>query len=589
VLVSRLSNTGPRDLTGPEFDVGNRVHEYGGGSFDAHDGVVVFSHCGDDSLWLIDRGGAPRILARVEGCRFADLHIAGDSVIAVREDHRGVAAQTACAAIVRIQLDSTLDPQANEGVVLVCGSDFYASPRVSPNGQKLAWVDWDHPHMPWDHTRLKVATFGSAGSISNERIVAGQIEESILQPLWSPAGVLHFCSDRSGWWNVYAWLDEKAHALMPMSAEIGSAPWQFGHRHYGFLANAELFAAIWTQERRQLAILRPEGPQWLPHAFTRDHLAAFKEGIAYVASFDDKPDSVQWVEPGDPHGPELISRQAAGVVPVSDVSTAQTLRCVDAGGAECHALFYAPIHTSGTGPAGLLPPLVLTCHGGPTSARERSYSALIQWWTTRGFAVAEVNYAGSTGYGRAYRERLKGRWGQADVSDCVAVARHLAAEGRVDAHRMVIRGPSSGGLTALTALIHFEEVFAAGASHYGVTDLRALSRETHKFESRYIDWLVGPTTSEKRFEAQSPLSHVDRIGVPVVFFQGQEDKVVPPDQTRRMAAALRERGVRAEVHEFVGEGHGFRKLETLIAVLEAELAFVLSVLGPIDERPPQTG
>jgi dipeptidyl aminopeptidase/acylaminoacyl peptidase len=547
--------------------------------------VIVFSHCVDGSLWALEPEQLPRLVTQVAGCRYADLSIVGNKVLAVREDHRGVDPQSARAAIVLLPLgSSSSSPQANEGVVLVTGADFYAHPRATSSGDQLAWLEWDHPHMPWDSSRLKLAAMGPDAKLGDEQGVCGGASESILQPEWSPTGVLHFCSDRSGVWNLYSWRDQRAHALLPMADEIGTPPWQLGDSHYGFLTNGELFASVCTQGWRRLALIRPEGLAWLGTVTTKDSVQAYRGGIAYVASEAQQTDCVRWLPRVNGAGSVQISAQIKSPMAPSDVAIAEPIVCQGAEGLPCHVLFYPPRNQAAEGPEGQMPPLVVTCHGGPTSARERGFSPLVQWWTTRGFAVAEVNYSGSSGYGRQYRERLKGRWGQIDVEDCVAAALHLAAAGRVDPRRMVIRGPSSGGFTALASLPN-RQVFAAAASHYGVSDLVALIQETHKFESHYVSWLVGPAHSECQLAQRSPLGQVARIQAPVVFFQGLEDKVVPPNQTHAMASALRACGIRAEVHEFAGEGHGFRKQSSLVATLEAELAFFLSVF---DEQSSKT-
>ncbi len=638
VLVVRSAEGMVADLTPAPFDVASRVHEYGGGAYAMQGGRVVFSDKADGAVWLIEPGGAPRPVSRVAGCRFADFaflpRCGGRWVACVREDHRGRPANDPEAALVALDLAAGMEAAAQDGVVLVRGADFLSSPRPSPDGTRLAWIEWDHPDMPWDAARLCVAPLevasrgeaaGAADTVAGVARPAaggesrvgpdgvpwvgaaarplGDGREAVVQPAWSPQGVLHVCSDRSGWWNLYRVGEAGVEPVCPMAAEIGGPHWVFGQASYRFLEGGGIVASVVSQgSARPVRIVAGRAEPLAVDAAAAQVGTAAQAGTArrggdgggvrvgacpwpvagrwaWLRAERDRPSAVML-------GAEVVRASGAPALEPGDVSLAEAVTFPVAGavaglagGGVAHALFYPPANARFAGPEGELPPLIVVSHGGPTSMSTDAFSIRVQWWTTRGFAVADVNYGGSTGYGRAYRQRLDGQWGVVDVADCVAAARHLAASGRVDGARMAIRGGSAGGFTTLAALVG-SDAFRAGASHYGVADLRLLAGDTHKFESRYLDGLVGRLPEDAAvYDARSPLSHVERLSCPVIFFQGLDDKVVPPNQARAMVDAMRSRRVAAALYEFEGEAHGFRRAETIRRVLELELDFYGQVFG----------
>ena len=564
------------DVTSAPLDVASRVHEYGGGAYAARNGRVVFSHKPDGSVWLVD-GAEPRAITAVPGCRYADFRpdAAGRYAVCVREDHRNRSPTDPQAAIVALDLHPA-DPAANEGSVLVAGPDFLSSPRLSPDGLLLAWIAWNHPDMPWDATRLYVAPFN--GTVPGEpRLLAGADRESLVQPAWSPDGVLHVCSDRTGWWNVYRVESGGLEPVCPMEAEIGLPHWVFGQRSYGFTSDDAVVAAPISEGVVEPVLLRGGTVEKLPFGPVQEAPVPVADGYAVIATPPDSPPSVQVVRPGAT--PSILREAGQRVLAPADVSVARPFAFSAGGGHTGHAFHYPPTSATHVGPPGDLPPLVVMSHGGPTSMSGAGFSPRVQWWTSRGFAVLDVNYGGSTGFGRLYRQRLNGQWGVVDVADCAAAASHLADTGGADPARMAIRGGSAGGYTTLAALAG-TDVFRAGASHYGVADLLLLAADTHKFESRYLDSLIGPLPeAEAVYRDRSPLNHADRMSCPVIFFQGLDDRVVPPNQARVMAAALRARGLEAPLHEFAGEAHGFRRADTIEQVLRLETEFYVRVLG----------
>ncbi len=583
VLVCQARGGRPADMIPPELSVRTQVHEYGGRCYDvhglpsAHD-LVVFSNWGDQRLWVLEPGGAPRPLTpepdRPKSERYADPVISPDGgwIVCVHESHLPDG---------RVDNDLVvvdLDPAAadQQPARVASGHDFYSSPRLSPDGNRLAWVTWDHPDMPWDGSELWVADVRPDRSISAATKVAGGRGESITQPRWSPAGNLHYVSDRSGWWNLY---DEPGTPLCPAAAEFGQPDWVFGNATYGFFPDGRLVAA-WTAEGGDhIGVVQDGRVERAAFPFTAyASLAPVEEGVIAIAASPVDPPAVVRL---DLSQGRFETIRASRHVPIDRdaLSRPEAVQFPTAGEASAHALFYPPASADYEGPPGQKPPVIVMIHGGPTSAASAVLNLAIQFWTSRGFAVADVNYRGSSGYGRAYRRLLDGEWGIADVEDCAAVVRWLDRTGRVDGRRALIRGGSAGGFTTLAALA-FTDAFAAGASYYGVADLELLARDTHKFESRYLDGLVGPwPETAEEYRRRSPIHHVDQIKKPLILFQGLEDKVVPPAQAELMYAALRDSGVPVAYLGFEGEQHGFRQAGTIIAVTESELAFYGRVLG----------
>jgi dipeptidyl aminopeptidase/acylaminoacyl peptidase len=578
VLVRRTPAGRRDDLTPAPLNVRTRVHEYGGGAYAVRDGVIVAANFADQRVYRIDGGTAARPLTPESAgqLRYADmeLDLARGRVLAVREDHR--AGGEAINAIVAVPLTG-----GDEGWVIVHGHDFFSSPRLSPDGKRLTWLSWDHPNLPWDGTHLWSAEITSAGSLNEVRLVAGGERESIVQPAWSPDNQLYFVSDTSGWWNLYRADADSASPVCPMSAEFAGPAWTFGMRWYGFLDPATILACFSEGGRWHLGTIDVGAGRLdrLALAYTEFSGLAVEDGRAILrAGRPDRPAAIILLDPASGSVTELCT---AGDLPVdpSHLARPQAIAFPSEGGAITHAFYYSPSNPDFRAPAGELPPLIVKSHGGPTGSTSSELRLPTQFWTSRGFAVCDVNYGGSTGYGRVYRERLNGRWGEVDVLDCVAAALFLVAKRKADARRLAITGGSAGGYTTLCALT-FHDAFRAGASHYGVSDLGALARDTHKFESRYLDRLVGPWPEAAAvYRARSPIHHVERLSCPIIFFQGLEDAVVPPNQAELMVDALRRKGLPVAYLTFPGEQHGFRKAETIQTVLSAELAFYGRIFG----------
>lgn len=590
VVLCRQWKGRKQDLTPAPFDVGSRVHEYGGGAYAASGGRIAFSHRLDNSVWLIEPGQAPRLIYSVPDLRFADLCFAPDgrSLLAVREDHRDPRASQPEAAIVALYLDPS-EASANAGDILVRGADFLSSPSVAPDGDSFAWIEWDHPDMPWDATRLYQATIRTDPegrvSLSDTRCLAGQSrDEALMQPQFDAAGVLHVCSDRSGWWNLYRVSPDGAlQPVCPMQREIGGPPWVFGRRSYGFMPDGCVIAAAVEQGRVLPLHVAGGVARTLPIGPVAECpvVLAHADGptLGWLRASPDQPAAVMTASFGRDAPADIVASAHALTLRADDIAIAETIRFGGADGSLAHAFYYAPRNHRHAVPDGERPPLVVMAHGGPTGMTSDALSLRIQWWTTRGIGVVDVNYGGSTGFGRAYRRRLDGLWGVVDVDDCIAACSYLIETGRADPARIAIRGGSAGGFTVLAALTR-STLFSAAACLYGVGELLRLAEETHKFESRYLDRLIGRLPeAAATYEARSPIHHLDALRCPVIFFHGLEDKVVPIAQTRTMAQAMRDRGVRVEVHEFKGEAHGFRREETIRQVLELELAFYGSLWG----------
>jgi dipeptidyl aminopeptidase/acylaminoacyl peptidase len=578
VLVRRTKDGGREDITPPPFNVRSRVHEYGGGSATVKNGIVWFSNFADQRLYRLVAGGTPEPLTPASDTgtryRYADgvVDTGRNRWIGVREAHEPDDAV--------VNTIVAVDPaQTGPGRVLTQGADFYATPRLSPDGQRLAWLSWNHPDMPWVGTELWLADFAENGGLAAPRKIAGGNAESIAQPRWSPDGVLHFISDRSGWWNLYrAGGDGAIHPLCPRPAEFAGAQWVFGQSSYAFLGPSQLVCTYGDAGRTVLARLDIATSTLQPISLPYSEFGSIQiagDRIVCGAGSPTGPGAIVII---DPHtGATEVLRQTSTSAADPDLqryfSAARHFEFPTENGLTAFANFYAPANPDYAAPAGEKPPLVVKCHGGPTSSTSSSLSLGIQYWTSRGIAVLDVDYGGSTGYGRAYRDRLKGQWGVVDVDDCVNAACHVAAEGLADADRAVITGGSAGGYTVLAALAG-RDFFKGGASHYGVSDVTALARDTHKFESRYLDWLIGPYPERADLYAErSPLTHADRLNCPVIFFQGADDRVVPPNQTEMMVEALRRRGIPCGYLLFAGEQHGFRRAENIKRALDAELYF----------------
>ncbi|HEV8374380.1 MAG TPA: S9 family peptidase [Actinomycetota bacterium] len=570
----------PQDLTPAGFNVRTRVHEYGGGSWAVHGDILFFANFDDQRLYRQDPGSPPRPITpeppTLAAHRYADAAITPDGrvLVCVRERHE---ADGVINELVTLPADGSEPP-----AVLAGGRDFYASPRLSPDGRRLAWLEWDHPNMPWDGTELKVAELSGGVPVGEPRREAGGPDESIFQPEWSPGGTLHFVSDRSGWWNLYRIQDGQVEALAPMQEEFGHPQWVFGLARYAFLPGGRIACIHGLGPLQRLGVLDPDGHLAdldLPFtAFYPPQLRAVGDRLACVAGSPTRDAAVVVIDPAGGQV-EVLRQSGDQEFDPGYLSVPRQIEFPTEGGRTAYALYYPPANRDFTGPDGERPPLLVTSHGGPTAEVVSLLADGYQFFTSRGIAVVDVDYGGSTGYGRAYRQRLAGRWGIVDVDDCVAAARFLADGGEVDPRRLAIRGGSAGGYTTLCALT-FRDLFAAGASYYGVADAEALARDTHKFESRYLDRLIGPwPQAAELYRQRSPIHHTERLSCPVILLQGLEDEVVPPAQAERMAAALDAKGIPHAYLAFPGEQHGFRRSENIKRAVEAELYFYSRVFG----------
>ena len=559
VVRANPDGSGRADAIPKDHSARTRVHEYGGGAYAVQHGIVFYSNDADGRVY---RDGDPITPEppKPRALRYADFEISpdGGTVYCVREAHRED--REPVNEIVAISAAGDGEPE-----VVATGHDFYAAPRLSPDGGRLAWVAWDHPRMPWDGTELYV---------DGER-VAGGPSESIVSPSWSPDGILHWVSDQTGWWNLY----RDGNALHPAEAEFGAPLWVFGETTFAFLDDGRI-ACVWTKDGfGHLGLIDPEtgaldevDAPYTPN-MRAPYLASDGQLLAYIGG---SPTRTAAVVVLDPATTELtvVARGTRDEPDERYVSVAEPLEYQSAGGRPAHALFYRPRNADFEGPEGEQPPLIVITHGGPTAQNTPELDLTRQFWTSRGFAVVDVNYGGSTGYGRPYRELLRGQWGVVDLEDCTEAALHLARIGEADTERLAIRGGSAGGYTTLCALA-FTDVFHAGASYYGVADIRILFDETHKFESRYGDALVPPDKMAER----SPINAVDQITAAVIIFQGLEDMVVPTDQAEMIVEALDRRDVMHEYHAYEGEGHGFRKAESIVDSFESELRFYGKAFG----------
>jgi dipeptidyl aminopeptidase/acylaminoacyl peptidase len=585
VIVRRRPDGSLEDCLPPGFNARTRVHEYGGGSYCVTGGVLFFSNFADHRLYRIPPGGTPEPISPEGALRYADLtwDAVRRRILCVREDHSGGGEPRNTIVAVHP------DPGGSVNV-LASGRDFYAAPRLSPDGTSLAYIAWNHPHMPWDAAEVWLAPVLGNGCLGKARRIAGGRGESALEPLWSADGRLYFVSDCTEWWNLYRYRDGAVQAVAPREAEFSSPPWLFGMKHYDFMSTERILCACTRGGMWTLAEADADASTFSTISLPFTEYASIQcdsRQAVFLAGAPALPWSVMRLD--------LVSRRAEILrssllleLDPAYISIPESVEFPTEKGLTAYGLFYPPAHPEAVGPANEKPPLVVMIHGGPTSTASTALRLGIQYYTSRGIAVLDVNYSGSTGFGRPYRERLYGQWGVADVDDCCAGAAFLARQGRVDGKRMAIRGGSAGGYTTLACLV-FRKVFAAGASHYGVSDCEVLAQDTHKFESRYLDTLIGPYPERRDlYVARSPIHHLDGLECPVIFFQGLDDKVVPPNQAEMMYEALKRRGVPAAYVAFEGEQHGFRKAENIRRALEGELYFFSRVFGfaVSDEIPP---
>jgi dipeptidyl aminopeptidase/acylaminoacyl peptidase len=576
VIVRRTPDGQVADMIPPPFNARTRVHEYGGGDYTVSNGTVYFSNFADQHLYRLTPGSAPEPITHGENLRYADgvIDRQRGRIICVREDHT-LSDRDAVNTLVSVSLDS------GDEQVLVSGNDFYSSPHLSPDGTRLAWLTWNHPNMPWDGTELWVGEFGKDGSLVHAERIVGGAEESIFQPEWSPDGVLHFVSDRTGWWNLYAWRDGQAVSLCQKAAEFGQPQWGLGMSTYAFVAANRIICTYTEKGVGYLASLDTATGKLTPIETPYTTFWQIKVTPEYVVFPGGSPTAAMSIVQFDPNTSrtEVLRRSSKVTVDADYISIPESIEFPTEHGLTAYAFFYPPKNRDYLAPPGELPPLLVKSHGGPTSASTSTLNLGIQYWTSRGIAVLNVNYGGSTGYGREYRQRLNGQWGIVDVDDCVNGAKYLVERGLVDGNRLMISGGSAGGYTTLCALT-FRDTFKAGASYFGLSDLQADLLETHKFESRYSDSMVGPYPERRDlYRERSPIHFTDRLSCPVIFFQGLEDKIVLPNQSEMMVEALRKKGLPVAYIAYEGEGHGFRRAENIKRSLEAELYFCSCIFG----------
>lgn len=583
VVVQRSPQGQTVDVTpAAPFNVRTRVHEYGGGAYQVVDGVVYFSNFIDQRLYRQVVGQEPEALTPEAASseiafRYADVVIdrSRNRLIGIREDHTA-GGHEPVNTIVAIDLN-----QVNAGEVSVSGADFYATPRLSPDGKQLCWLSWNHPDMPWDSTALWLADVNEDGSLQTPKQIAGGSTESVFQPTWSPDNVLYFISDRTNWWNLYRWENDRATPVCEKAAEFGLPQWVFDMTTYGFESAESLICAYVEQGIQHLARLNTKTLALTEIETPYSAISSLKVASGYAVftgGSATKPSAIVRLDlqTGDI---EELRRSSTLTIHPGYISAPEAIEFPTENGLTAYAFYYAPQNQDYAAPVDEKPPLLVKSHGGPTAATSASFSPSIQYWTSRGIAVLDVNYGGSTGYGREYRERLKNNWGIVDVDDCVNGAKYLVEKGLADRDRLCIDGGSAGGYTTLAALT-FRDVFKAGASHYGVSNLEALAQDTHKFESRYLDGLIGKYPEERDIYLQrSPITSASQLSCPLIFFQGDEDKIVPPNQAEMMVEVLRQKGLPVAYVLFEGEQHGFRKAENIKRALDGELYFYSRIFG----------
>jgi dipeptidyl aminopeptidase/acylaminoacyl peptidase len=574
-------------ITPAGVNVRTRVHEYGGAPFVVVGDTAYYSNYTDQRLYAQKPGSAAAPLTppgyRYADCTAQSTHGVAAALIGVREDHTDPSHVRN--ALVRVPL-----PDGGAGTVLYGDSDFVAYPRLSPDGKELAFISWNHPYMPWEATELKLARLDGT-RITAAVTVAGGPAESVIEPQWDTDGTLYFISDRGGYWNLYARRGATVHAVWPRAAEFANPLWQLGQANYVLLGEARAVLKFDERGLHRLALVDLEHGEArildLPYV-EYAHLVRVDAGhVAAVAGSTAAPPSIVRIDVNSGSAQTLHTAGSALLTPAG-VAVAEPIEFPSAHGRLAHAFYYPPRNPAFVAPTDTLPPLLTLVHGGPTAQASAAYNARIQFWTSRGFAVVDVNYGGSSGYGRAFRQELNGNWGVVDVDDVIAAARFLVHDGRADPAHVAISGGSAGGYTVLAALCT-SDVFRAGADYYGISDMTALARDTHKFESRYLDSLIGPLPQAQAvYASRSPLNRLDGFKVPLIIFQGAEDPIVPPNQSALIVDALRARGVPLAYLLYPGESHGFRKPENIIRSLQSELSFYGQVFGftPADRLPP---
>ncbi len=588
VLVRRGADGAINDVTPAGFDARTRVHEYGGLQYAVKDGSVWTVNYADQRVYRIDPGTEPKPITPDADIRHADLQLdtRRNRIFAVREDHTTGGHEPVNTLIA---LDTA---GKRDAIPVVFGDDFYSSPALSPDGRRLAWIAWHHPNMPWDGSELWLGELDSQGVVRSSRRIAGGPRESIIQPRWSPGGELYFISDRSSWWNLYRARGEGDEPVYRKAAEFSAPGWAFGMSSYDFIGPDELLCIYKHSGSSKLArIDLHNGTMTNIDLFYAElsHVQVGARKAAIIAASPTLSNRLLLLDL-DSGAEEVVRATSTVHIDAGYFSIPPAIEFPTERGLTAHAFHYPPKNKDFAGPSGARPPLIVLSHGGPTSSTSPTYDLEKQFWTSRGFALVDVNYGGSTGYGREYRERLRGRWGEVDVEDCVNAARYLVAEGLADPDRLAIAGGSAGGFTTLLALTK-RDIFRAGVSYYGIGDLAAMTEETHKFESHYLDSLIGPYPERADlYRERSAVNFADHLNCPVILFQGLDDRVVPPNQAERFVAALQAKKLPYVYLTFEGEAHGFRKADTIRRCFEAELYFYSRIFGfqPADSLRPVT-
>ena len=560
------------DCLTKEFSTHSKVHEYGGTAYTVVGEIIYFANAKDQQVYSLIAGETPKQLSNTPNLRFADFRYceSWNSLIGVCEDSKPVD------AIIEGEPENYLvaiDCETGHVEPIIKGADFYSSPRISPNGKYLAWIDWTHPNMPWDHTRCWVADIGDVYELDNPVRIAGNEVESVIQPEWV-AGEVRFVSDSSGWWNLCQSdvTGEQQKLLCNEHKEFARAPWVLGLTNYANLPNNRIIGFTESNGEHQLYLLDLEAQikePILPQFNTVEGIVAQGDTAYFIAGNSTSNMSV-WQY--DVLAGELTQLSEPHAALEYTITVAKSITFPTSHNEVAHANLYLPSNASSD-----KPPLLVKCHGGPSGVALKGLDWKIQYWTSRGFAVLDVNYRGSTGFGRDYRNSLYGKWGEHDVDDCLAGIEYLKNENLIDPNKIVITGGSAGGYTVLRALI-VSDVFAAGTSYYGVADLKTLVGDDHKFESRYLETCIAPfATNPERYDELSPINHVEKISSPMLFFQGLKDKVVQPNQTTGMVDKLKAKGNQVEMVVFPEEAHGFRQAESIITSLDTEYEFYMKV------------
>ncbi len=580
VVVVKRSPHGSVDvLTPPPFNVRTTVYEYGGGAYTVCGGVLYFSNFDDQRLYRLEPGGVPEALTPESGLRYADGVVDGarNLMFCVREDH-SAGAGLPIDTIARIDLTG-----GDGGSVQVSGNDFYAAPRLSPDGRFLAWISWDHPNMQWDASELWLAEIDENGSLGERTKLAGGLGEGVALPEWTPGGDLIVLSEQTGWLNLYRCRPSNGSVepLTDLEAEIGGFSFALGTSEYAVESDRRIVCVRMDRGSSRLATLDTETGEVAYVRTEYSEVSQVKASNGHAVFVGGSPEASESIVRLDLESGEAVVLRSGSTQEIDSgyISLPEPVEFPTEDGLTAHAFHYAPSNPDFEVPAGELPPLIVISHGGPTGATSSVLDLSIQFWTSRGFGVVDVNYGGSTGFGREYRERLRGRWGIVDVDDCINAARHLIDSGKADPDRVLVRGGSAGGYTTLASLA-FRDFYKAGASYYGLSDLEGIVKDTHKLESRYLDGLIGPYPERRDlYLERSPVHSAHRINCPLILFQGLEDKAVPPSQAEYMLEAMRSRGLPVSYVPFADEQHGFRRAENIKQSIGNELYFYCQVFG----------